>query len=181
MRTRLVAVAAVLAASIPPGTTAYAHGGGHDRGSPPPHRGGPPPQEEPHRPGDAQSGRRNGRFSMTLSGSQVQEGGDPKGRGEASLLLDSEEEVVCLRSTWRELSGAVTAMHIHHGPEGQSGPHHIEILNDERLSGSSNRVEFCVQVNGGEPIQQIIDRPADFYLNVHTTDYPDGAIRGQFR
>ena len=172
MRTRLVTLAAVLAASISPGTTAYAHGGGHDRGN-------RPPQGEHDPAGDPRTGHRNGRFSFTLSGTQVPGGGDPRGRGDAALLLDSQQEVLCLRSSWRELSGVVTAIHIHRAPRGQSGPHHIEVLNDERLSGSSNRVELCVQADSSERIRQIIDQPAGFYLNVHSTDYPDGAMRGQ--
>jgi hypothetical protein len=28
-------------------------------------------------------------------------------------------------------------------------------------------------------MQAMIDNPANFYVNVHTSDFPDGAIRGQ--
>ena len=28
-------------------------------------------------------------------------------------------------------------------------------------------------------LDEIVDNPAGFYVNVHTADYPNGAIRGQ--
>lgn len=197
MRARLVLTAAVLAAWASMGTGALAHGGGGHGGSG--HGGGghkpsPPPAggHEDHRGGDRTYQR--GTFSFPLSGAQVPGEGDPDGRANATLRLEPERETVCLGANWRDLQGDVTALHIHRAPEGQTGPHHIEILNDERLTGAWNQVEFCVQVTGGhhaqeagghhgaEPadvIQAVVDDPEQFYLNVHTTAFPEGAIRGQ--
>ncbi len=134
-----------------------------------------------------------------MSGEQVPGEGDPSGRANVNLQLDPAKETVCLRADWRDLQGDVTALHVHRGPAGETGPHHIEILNDERLAGASNQVQFCVRVVGGhsgqeagdhqgagnhgtdpaEAIQEVVDNPAGFYLNVHSTAFPDGAIRGQ--
>ena len=36
----------------------------------------------------------------------------------------------------------------------------------------------CVNVDPAVA-QQILDNPGDFYVNVHTSDFPNGAIRGQ--
>jgi hypothetical protein len=123
-------------------------------------------------------------------------GGDPEGRAGAALRLDPEAEVVCLRANWRDLAGHVTAIHLHRGPEGETGPHHIDLLDDEHLAGRANAVEFCVQVRGEGPhhaqeaghgtassaadrIQEVVDDPGSFYLNIHSTAFPKGAVRGQ--
>ena len=194
MRARFVLTAAVLAAATSLGTPVLAHGGEGHAGEG--HAGeghgyGPPPADD-HRRRDRFHQRAT--FAVALSGAEVPGRGDPHGRANATLQLNPGRESVCLRANWRDLQGDVTALHIHRGARGEAGPHHIEILNDERLTGAWNQVEFCVQVAGGhhgqdtgdhqesgpaEVIQEVIDHPGHFYLNVHSTAFPDGAVRGQ--
>ena len=173
MRPRIVLMAVVLAGWTSMGASALAHGGGGHEPSPPPpagQSGEPGPDRHYHR----------GTASFPLSGAQVPGGGDPEGRARATLRLDPEMELVCLTANWDGLSGDVTALHVHRAPEGENGPHHIELLNDESLAGARNQVEFCVHPTGSaNTIQDVVDNPAGFYLNVHTTAFPKGAIRGQ--
>jgi hypothetical protein len=176
MRTRLLVMIAIMTTSVPVGGAALAHAGhdgGHERKS---------------------SHRAPTRFPFELTGSQVPGGGDPRGRGNALLTLDPDNDVVCLRADWQRLAGEVTAIHLHRGPAGKNGPHHIEILNDESLAGEWNRVELCVKVAGGhghgeveghdagsdpDPVRAVGEDPSNFYVNVHSTAHKDGAIRGQ--
>jgi hypothetical protein len=89
-------------------------------------------------------------------------------------------ELVCLTAHWDGLAGDVTGLHVHRAPAGETGPHHIELLNDEKLAGARNQVEFCVHPEGSaDALQEVVDDPDGFYLNVHSTAYPKGAIRGQ--
>jgi hypothetical protein len=125
-------------------------------------------------------------LAFKLSGSQVPGGGDPDGKGSAVLRLHPAKGVVCFKVRWSRLDGEVTAMHIHAAPAGQVGGHHIDLFNDEHFVGERNRVEACVRVASHDPahsprelIQDVIDDPEDFYLNVHSTAFPPGAIRGQ--
>ena len=127
-------------------------------------------------------------FAFTLSGAQVPGGGDPDGEGHAVLRLDPDEEIVCFKVVWSQLAGEVTAMHIHVAPAGQIGGHHIDLFNAEHFVGEQNRVDACVQVQSHDPshtprelIEEVIDNPEGFYLNLHSTAFPPGAIRGQLR
>ena len=183
MRQRTVLMAAVLVVAwTSMGAGALAHGGGgHGGGG---HRGGghepsPPPSGSPDEPRSDRSYRK-GTVSFPLSGAQVPGGGDPGGRARATLRLDPEMELACLTAHWEGMAGDVTGLHVHRAPAGETGPHHIEILNDERLAGAQNQVQFCVHPEGSaEALQEVVDDPGGFYLNVHSTVYPNGAIRGQ--
>lgn len=133
----------------------------------------------------------DGKFTFNASGDEIVGGGDEEGEGRFTLRLYPEKEVVCLKGKWKRIEGDVTAIHIHKAPEGQNGPHQIDIFNDETFRGKWNRIEFCIQAkvpahNAANPdadpeeiIEEIMDDPEGFYLNIHSTEFPGGAIRGQ--
>ncbi len=141
--------------------------------------------------GGGQAGGDARTLEVLLNGAKIPGGGDADGRGTARFELDPATGSVCVEVAWRGLDGAVTAAHVHRAPRGVVGPHHIDLINAEHLVGSRNLLAACVAVEAGghghgggsatpaETIQQVIDRPQDFYLNVHTTAFPAGAIRGQ--
>ena len=115
------------------------------------------------------------RLSATLAG--VMEGenpGDPEGSGSAVITLDPETGEAC----W-ELSAEgiepVTQSHIHVGGEGESGDVVVP-LDVEGFEGTS---EGCTSDQEADLLQTIIDDPAGYYVNLHTEEFPAGAIRGQ--
>ncbi len=119
-----------------------------------------------------------GHFSVQLAGEDVPGGGDPDGQGSATLDLNPQREEACFTIAWSRLRGEVTALHLHVAARGSEGPHWIDFFNDQRFPGAENKKSGCVPTPR-DKINAVISRPADYYLNVHTTAFEKGAIRGQ--
>ena len=99
-------------------------------------------------------------------------GGD--GSGTATIEIDSDENEVCYTFELEGLEG-VNAAHIHEGEEGQSGDPVVDLAYEGDDSGG----EGCVDGVQESLLEDILDDPSGYYVNVHTEDLPDGAGRGQ--
>ena len=114
-------------------------------------------------------------LTATLAG--VTEGdnpGDPDGGGTASITLDPATGEVCWNLTATGTM-AITQSHIHTGAAGVSGGVLIP-LDTDGFTGSS---EGCVSGQAAAAINDVLANPAGFYVNLHTSDFPAGAVRGQ--
>jgi hypothetical protein len=100
--------------------------------------------------------------------------GDPDGSGSASVTLDPATGQVCWEITVMNIMPA-TASHIHVGEAGVAGGVVVP-LDTDGFEGSS---EGCVEDQDADVLQAIIDDPPGHYVNVHTSDYGGGAVRGQ--
>jgi hypothetical protein len=113
-------------------------------------------------------------LTATLAG--VTEGenpGDPDGAGTASIVIDPEAGTACWTLTAESIE-PVTQSHIHVGAEGVSGDVVVP-LDVDGFEGSS---EGCTEDADAALLQEIVDNPAGYYVNLHTEDFPAGAIRG---
>ncbi len=119
----------------------------------------------------------NGHFSVQLTAQESVNGGDRDGQGFARLDLDPQQGKACYEITWKNLDGMVTAFHLHAGRRGSEGPHWIDFFNDKNLAGEQT-VSDCV-TSTREKIEAVINDPSGYYLQVHTTAFEKGAIRGQ--
>ncbi len=81
---------------------------------------------------------------------------------------------MCLAVTVSGIS-RVTSAHVHAGSIGFAGP--IVAAFPELIPGAPAR---CVAV-ADEVIKRIQREPGKYYVDVHTTDFPNGAARGQLR
>jgi hypothetical protein len=106
-----------------------------------------------------------------LKGAEETGGGDADGTGELKAEVDAESGDFCYSLDAKQTAAPVAA-HIHEGAAGSDGPPVITIT----VTGTES--DQCVAV---EPdlLKAIIANPAGYYANVHTGDYPKGAIRGQ--
>ena len=112
-------------------------------------------------------------FRAELNGaSEVPGPGDPNGFGKAEIAINDATNSVCTDLEVRDL-GAVTGAHIHRGGPGASGPPVITLdTPDDNDSDDCDTVDDSL-------VDEIRSNPGGFYVNVHTADYPTGAIRGQ--
>jgi len=92
--------------------------------------------------------------------------------GDAVLRLEKTAIAFSIVAPGLEI---VTATHIHHGPAGTAGPMLWEINSGYRgdlLRGSASGIPPGV-------IALIASEPAEYYVKLHTLNFPGGAIRGQ--
>jgi hypothetical protein len=109
----------------------------------------------------------------TLSGAEEVPPADPDGTGFASITLNAGQSSVCWELSVSNIAPAFAA-HIHAAPAGVNGP--IVVPLSPPTSGSSSG---CTENVDPALIQAIIDRPEQYYVNVHNAEFPGGAVRGQ--
>lgn len=120
----------------------------------------------------------DGHFTIQLSGAEIPGRGDSDGQGTAKLDFDRQKQTACLGITWSKLRGDVTALHLHAGARGSEGPISIPFFNDQHFPGAQHTFSGCAH-SSPDQTNAVINNPAGFYLNVHSIQFPDGAIRGQ--
>ncbi len=99
--------------------------------------------------------------------------GDRNGRGTATAVIDGRR--LCFGLTVRNINRPVAA-HIHRGRRNENGP--VVIPLRQPLNGDPGSASGCTRVNR-RLARQIMRNPQRFYWNVHTRDFPAGAVRGQ--
>jgi hypothetical protein len=114
-------------------------------------------------------------LATVLSGALEAPGpGDPDGSGTAVLTINPGQGEVCFLITVTGITLPATAAHIHVGPAGVAGPVVVGLA----PPGANGTAAGCVAAPR-EGLLQILHAPEAYYVNVHTTDFPAGAVRGQ--
>lgn len=110
-------------------------------------------------------------FATLTGAAEVPGPGDPDGSGHAVVTLNQGPGRVCFHVTVKHVA-PITAGHIHAGAAGVAGP---VVVN---FDVPNNGLKGCVHADP-DLIQEIRQNPEDYYVNVHNTDFPAGAVRGQ--
>jgi hypothetical protein len=108
-----------------------------------------------------------------LTGEAESPAGDPVATGTATVRLRRGQGQVCYQVAGRNLPTA-SAMHIHRGAAGVAGPVLVP-LTTPNAQGTASGCATAPRTT----VAAILKAPAGFYLNVHTAEFPGGAIRGQ--
>jgi hypothetical protein len=116
------------------------------------------------------------RLQANMTGAQeAPAAGDPDGSGTANLRLNRAKKTVCFTIKAQNI-GDVAAAHIHRGAKGVAGGIEVELIGAPK---SGTRFTGCQHGVSRSLIREISKHPRRFYVNVHTTAFQGGAIRGQ--
>jgi hypothetical protein len=109
---------------------------------------------------------------VKMTGKQEVPKGSPTGLGTAKITLDPAKSRICFRLTWSQI-GSPTAAHIHQAPAGKAGNVVVSLFGNPPAKHTG-----CVSAKKSV-ITAIEKKPGAYYVNIHNTKYPNGAIRGQ--
>ena len=113
-------------------------------------------------------------FTNTLTGADEIPGpGDPDGAGTAVFTLDTATNEVCWDIKVQNIAEP-TAGHVHIGGSGKSGSFMMD------LNLPANGLKACTPVDS-TTMGHMSGGPKSHYLNIHTAEFPDGAVRGQLQ
>jgi putative cell wall-binding protein len=121
------------------------------------------------------AGKTGERDAALISDNEVPGPGDPKGSAIATIFPTSDPNTLC----WDIFGVGLepTAGHIHKGAKGVAGP--IVVPLTVVPSSPDGDAVDCAFGLDGSLVKDIVDNPSNYYVNVHTADFPNGAIRGQ--
>jgi hypothetical protein len=99
--------------------------------------------------------------------------GDPDGTGASAVLLFPSAGRVCYTVTVANITLPTIGTHIHKGAPDVAGP----VVVPFQAVGANGSTAGC---STADPtlVADIAANPASYYTNVHTTQFPGGAVRG---
>lgn len=112
--------------------------------------------------------------AIPLNGGQEPAGGDPDGHGFFTYSIDGT--TFCWTVSWENIAEPV-AGHVHVAPRRQAGPVVID-LNADGIGGPD--MSGCEEIST-ELAAAITADPKAYYVNLHTSEFPAGVIRGQLK
>jgi hypothetical protein len=117
-------------------------------------------------------------FSTTLTGAaEVPGPGDPDASGTAFVSLNQGLGEVCFDLSWAGIDGTVTAAHIHVGAATVAGPVVVGLF--AGTFEGTDSASGCISGVSEELIKAIRQDPENYYVNIHSSVFPAGAVRGQ--
>ncbi len=110
-------------------------------------------------------------LSLRLTGDTEVPG--PGSAGISTVELTYDGNAMCISGSTSNV-GPLTAGHVHAAPAGESG----DVVVDFELSTTGDGPFEACEVVGAEGGVVMRD-PKNYYVNLHTAEFPDGAVRAQ--
>jgi hypothetical protein len=129
---------------------------------------------------------RDNALTARLNGENEVPPADEDGRGKAKFKIDVDDGELCFRVRFDNIT-TPNRGHIHGpAPKGTNAGILITLFDmptdaDTQDALERGRLSDCVDVADEALLQAIKDNPENYYINLHNTRYPAGAIRGQLK
>lgn len=111
-------------------------------------------------------------YRLALAGRAETPPGAPQGTG-AAVIAFHGSSVVCWRFAHLHGFTNATFAHIHVGAKGKAGNIVVPLSTGPRLHHQG-----CVHLSASL-VKAVEQNPGDYYVNIHSTQYPGGAVRAQ--
>jgi hypothetical protein len=116
-------------------------------------------------------------LGAVLTASQEVPATTTPGFGNSTVTFDSDRTHITVTITVANLGSPINNFHIHKGAAGVAGPVVINLIGlGGTFTNGTMTGTFPVDTTTA---QEMVQNPANFYVNVHTVQFPGGAIRGQ--
>lgn len=117
-------------------------------------------------------------FTVALTDeAETAPGGLAGGEGTATVTINPGQKRVCYDIDVNQvvIDDGITMAHIHVAPAGSAGPPVVTLFEGD------GPLQDCVTVDAARSrdLARIVAKPANYYVNVHSTTEPSGAVRGQ--
>lgn len=112
-------------------------------------------------------------YSGMLDGLQEATSNASPGMGNISGTYDDTTGGLTWSLSWSDLLAPATAAHFHFAPLGVSGPVRVTIPSVVGLSGIVNSSSTITAMQAAELLA------GNWYVNIHSSQFPGGEIRGQ--
>ena len=100
------------------------------------------------------------------------------GTGTATIEIDRNARTLCYAITTQNVALPLLAAHIHVAPAGpHAGPVVVPLFSEPVNTAAVPRT--CLTGLDKNLLKDILRSPQDYYVNVHTAPFPNGAVRGQ--
>jgi len=119
------------------------------------------------------SAKLSGRKELPAKPGEKAAGGDADGRA----VLEVRRDRVKFYLEWNS-PAQLTLGHLHEAPEGVNGPV-VQALFASAMPETVDAASGSVKVSDPAFVKRLIASPAGFYVNLHSTLVPGGAMRGQ--
>jgi hypothetical protein len=116
-------------------------------------------------------------LGAVLTGDQEVPGpGDPDGSGNATFTFNADRTQITVDARFSGIGTAITGAHIHQAPPGTSAGVTVGFIGASTITDGRLTIAAAIEPSIAN---QIIANPYGFYFNIHTQQFPSGAIRGQ--